>query len=202
MSSPRRNRVDPDGAIRAHAGRGLLTGNRGVIHDADGVIRGRRWTTRAWICCRLDWKDRRRDPAPPGRWTMLFFLDEAAALAAGHRPCFFCRRDAATGFARSFALAEGRSGRAAAAEMDAALHAARLGPKPRIAGDAAPRGAMLVDAAGRFLLRVGGGVRACRWTGYGPEEPAPREARLLTPPESCGALRAGYRPVLHPSAEA
>lgn len=202
MSSPRRNRVEPDGSIRAHGERGLFTGNRGVIHDADGMIRGRRWTTRAWICCRLDWKGRRREAAPPGRWTMLFFFDEAAALAAGHRPCFFCRRAEALAFAEAFARGAGRQGRASAAEMDAALHAQRLAARPQLEAAAAPAGAMLRHAAGQVLLRTPGGVRRWSWDGYGPEQAAAGRATLLTPEATCAALRAGYRPMLHGSAEA
>lgn len=103
---PLQNRVEPFGAIRAVAARGLFTGNRGIIHDPDGRrLLPRRWTTKAWIICRCDFRGRRRDvmgrngSAGGASWTELFFLDEVTALAAGHRPCFFCRRADAVRFA-------------------------------------------------------------------------------------------------------
>ena len=111
MAVALRNRVDPFGAISAVPARGLFTGNRGVIHDpATKALLRRRWTTKAWIVCALDHpQGRRREPmgrnAPSGGagWTELFFLDEVTALAAGHRPCFYCRRAAALSFRACFA---------------------------------------------------------------------------------------------------
>src|SRR5262245_3292149 len=103
---PLQNRVDPFGEIFAVAARGLFTGNRGFIHDpATRTLLKRRWTTKAWIICERDYRDRRRAVmgrnAPSGNagWTELFFLDEVTALAAGHRPCFYCRREKANEFA-------------------------------------------------------------------------------------------------------
>ena len=89
---PLQNRVTPTGEIVADPGRGLLIGNRGCLHGPDRRLGVARWRSKLWICCVLDWKGVRRDPMPPGRWTALFFLDEATALAAGHRPCAYCRR--------------------------------------------------------------------------------------------------------------
>ena len=89
---PLQNRVMPTGEIVADAGRGLMMGNRGCLHGRDRQLGVPRWRSQAWICCVLEWRGVRRDPMPPGRWTALFFLDEATALAAGHRPCGFCRR--------------------------------------------------------------------------------------------------------------
>ena len=89
---PLQNRVTPTGEIVADPGRGLLMGNRGCLHGPDRRLGVARWRSKLWICCVLDWKGVRRDPMPPGRWTALFFLDEATALAAGHRPCAYCRR--------------------------------------------------------------------------------------------------------------
>ncbi len=113
---PLQNRVDPFGAIYAVSARGLFTGNRGVIHDpATKTLLSRRWTTRAWIVCECTFRGRRRDvmgrnaPSGGAGWTELFFLDEVTALAAGHRPCFYCRRAAAVDFARSFAQGQGRA---------------------------------------------------------------------------------------------
>ena len=134
-------------------------------------------------------------------WTELFFLDEAVALAAGHRPCFFCRREAAEAFRKAWA-----TGRAAnlplAAEMDAVLHAERrdrkrLHPLPGRA-DELPDGTVVAAAGEAYTLARG---RAFRWTAHSYERPIeiPRADALLTPPSTLGALRAGYRPVLHPS---
>ena len=89
---PLRNRVTPFGDIIATEARGLLFGNRGVLHDENGRL-VRKWQVRRWIACRLEFKGRRRPLLRPGRFTELFFLDEATALAAGHRPCAECRRE-------------------------------------------------------------------------------------------------------------
>ena len=89
---PLQNRVTPAGEIVADAGRGLMMGNRGCLHGPDRQLGTARWRSQAWICCVLEWRGVRRDPMRPGRWTALFVLDEATALAAGHRPCGFCRR--------------------------------------------------------------------------------------------------------------
>ena len=129
---PLQNRVDPFGQIHAVAARGLFTGNRGVIHDpATRTLLKRRWTTKAWIICACDFRGRKRDVmgrnAPSGNagWTELFFLDEVTALAAGHRPCFYCRREQAEAFADCFGKAQGIA-RPKVAEMDAVLHRERL----------------------------------------------------------------------------
>ena len=99
---PLQNRVTPFGDVVAIAQRGLFIGNRGIIHDpATKTLLGRRWTTKAWLVCVLDYKGRHREVMGGRSWTELFFLDEAVALAAGHRPCFFCRRAAAEAFRRS-----------------------------------------------------------------------------------------------------
>ncbi|WP_253279588.1 hypothetical protein [Loktanella sp. 3ANDIMAR09] len=89
---PLQNRVLPTQEIVADPARGTLTGNRGILHVADGVMGRARWKSKAWICCTLDWQGRRRQLMTGRKWTELFFLDEATALAAGHRPCAYCRR--------------------------------------------------------------------------------------------------------------
>jgi hypothetical protein len=156
---PLQNRVTPTGEIVADPGRGLLMGNRGCLHRPDRRLGAARWRSKAWICCVLDWKGVRRDPMPPGRWTALFFLDEATALAAGHRPCAYCRRADFTAFAEAWRGAHGlpegagepqgpggfggpqggpQMGRAPvnragprAPEIDARLHAERVDPRSR-----------------------------------------------------------------------
>src|SRR5215468_5607542 len=125
---PLQNRVTPDGAIIVTSHRGLMMGNRGgAFHLPDRTLGRRRWATRQWIACRLEFKGRHRAAMmQPSRYTELFFLDEATALAAGHRPCFECRRADAERFAELWARVQGRSERERAPAMDEALHAERL----------------------------------------------------------------------------
>lgn len=195
---PRANRVAPTGERFATAARGLLMGNRGCLVDAQGAFTGRRWTTRAWICCRLDFKGRRRPVAPPGRWTALFFLDEATALAAGHRPCGACRPAALVAF--KSALGQPRR---PIAEIDAELHAARLARPLALQPLAAlPDGAMVLHQAMAWL--VWRGLRH-RWTprgyetGVGADAPTPVPFPVITPAPMLAALAGGYLPLLHPS---
>lgn len=195
---PRPNRVLPTGQIHADPARGLFTGNRGCLHDAGGRIT-RRWTTRAWICCRLEWKGVRRTLMTPGRWTELFFLDEAVALAAGHRPCAYCRRMAFNRFRDLWRAATGAPVRAPG--IDAVLHAQRLGPRPAADPARLPDGAF-VDADGAAALRWNGRYLRYSPAGYTAVLTLPDEVRLLTPAAVLPVLAAGYRPVVHPSAEA
>lgn len=207
MVVPLQNRVDPFGSIRRDAARGLFTGNRGVIHDpATRTLLPRRWTTKAWIVCTLA-HPRGVARAPMGRnapsggagWTELFFLDEVTALAAGHRPCFYCRREAAEDFRRRFAAGNGL-GHASAPAMDALLHRQRPasgGTPPLLAPEAVmalPDGTMIAVGGQAYAIR---GAEALPWhfSGYGAAGALPREpVRLLTPPATVAALRAGYRP--------
>lgn len=211
------NRVDPFGAIHAVAARGMFTGNRGILHDpATKTLLRRRWSTRAWIICACDFPGRRREVM--GRnsrfggagWTELFFLDEPTALAAGHRPCFYCRRRSATLFAACYADAFGIAA-PRAAEIDQRLHGERLassgGPLPALstAGLAAlPEGAMAALGARAFARREGV-FREWSFTGWGaPLAPGALphgDWRLLTPPATVAVLKAGYRPAWHTSAE-
>jgi hypothetical protein len=131
MSQPNRrplqNRVTPTGEIIADAARGTMFGNRGGrIHGAGQRLGSKRWHSKQWICCVLDFKGRRRPVMAPNRYTELFFLDEATALSAGHRPCFECRRDAAMHFATLWNTVRGLPGRAAAPLMDEQLHQERI----------------------------------------------------------------------------
>ena len=203
---PLQNRVTPFGDIVAIPQRGMFTGNRGIIHDpATRTLLNRRWASKAWLVCLCEYKDRQRAVMGRRSWTELFFLDEAVALAAGHRPCFFCRREAAAAFREAWA--QGRAAKLRrAAEMDAVLHAERLdrGCK-RLHSlpadvDELPDGTVIAVAGEAYTLMQG---RAFRWTARGYEGPAeiPRANALLTPPSTVGALSAGYRPVLHPSVD-
>jgi hypothetical protein len=205
--SPLRNRVLPTGEIVAHPSRGLLMGNRGCIHGPDRRLGVSRWRSKMWIACVLDWQDRRRDVMPPGRWTALFFLDEATALAAGHRPCGYCRRADYRSFAEHWREAQGLTDRPRAPEMDTILHAERVDRRTRrqltrrASLNALPDGAM-VRHEGTIALVTGGALRPWSFEGYGPEPTAPPETtvELLTPPSITALLSAGYHPMLHPTA--
>jgi len=200
---PLQNRVTPFGEIVAIEQRGLFMGNRGIIHDpATRTLLKRRWTSKAWIVCVCEFREVRRKVMSRRSWTELFFLDEATAFAAGHRPCFYCRREAARAFTAAWARAH-RLPEVTAGDIDERLHAERLEGRAKkihpLRGAPAdlPDGAMIA-ASGDAYLVVGG--RAHRWTAQG-YEPARRLARadgLLTPPSTVATLRAGYACTLHP----
>ena len=204
---PLQNRVTPSGDIIATPHRGLFTGNRGIIHDpATKTLLTRRWASQAWLTCVCEFRGRRREVMGGRSWTELFFLDEATALSAGHRPCFFCRRDDANRFRAAWQEGNGVS-RVLARDVDAVLHGERLsGRKKRLHArtmplEQLPNGAMVQEGADSFLILQG---RALAWSpaGYREAQRAIKDAMLLTPPSTLRALLAGYRPVLHPSATA
>lgn len=199
---PLRNRVTPLGELIADPARGLVYGNRGCIHDDRGEIR-RRFPTRRWIACRLAFKGwRRKALLQPGRFTELFFLDEATAFAAGHRPCALCRRE---DYVRFLALV-GASG---ADEIDERLDRERRSGGERrlrpVRSGALPDGAFVLHDGAPWLVRGG---ELLRWTpaGYTTRIAAPdRKLDAITPESLVSVLRAGWAPVvplLHPSATA
>jgi hypothetical protein len=208
---PLRNRATPLGEIVADRGRGLVYANRGCLHDDHGNIR-RRYNGRRWIACRLRFRGRRRPGLMmPGRYTELFFLDEASALAAGHRPCAECRRADYNAFVgRWSALHPGPCG---ADAIDARLHDERVDPATRgrrrhaaIAAGTLPDGAFVAGDDGEpWLVR---GAELLRWTpgGYDARRPRPGRRELvepITPPSLLELLRGGWDgavPLLHPSA--
>jgi hypothetical protein len=203
---PLQNRVTPTGDIIATPHRGMFTGNRGIIHDpATKILLRRRWSNPAWITCVCEFRGRRREVMGGRSWTELFFLDEATAFAAGHRPCFYCRREDATRFRGAWE--EGNKvARLLAPDMDAVLHRERLdhGKKKRLhplpmSLDELPDGAMVQQGEDSFLIAQG---KALKWSpaGYIEPETVPAEAKLLTPPSTLRAMTAGYAPVLHPGA--
>jgi hypothetical protein len=204
---PLQDRVDPFGELFATPSRGLFMGNRGGrIHTDDRKLTKRRWASRQWICCVLDFKSRQRDVW--GRYyTELFFLDEVTALAAGHRPCFECRRKDAEAFAEAWQQSLKLPRRPRAEEMDLVLHDERLdGRAKRLHRrdiDELPDGAFVALDEGAWAVR---GDTLLRWTpkGYDTRKPPPcgTTVDVLTPPAIVGALAAGYRPHWHPSAEA
>lgn len=202
--TPLQNRVSPTGEIVADPARGMLMGNRGCLHNADGQLI-MRWRSPAWISCVLDFRGIQRDPMPAGRWTALFFLDEATALAAGHRPCWLCRRTAFYAYVEAWRAGQGAMDRPLAIEVDGQLHKERIHRQRQVTrkvyAGGLPDGAMVRrrDVVG---LVLGGRLLPWSFAGYGPAVPlSPRSlVELLTPPSSVAALTAGYRPVLHPSA--
>jgi hypothetical protein len=207
MRMPLQNRVTPTGEIIATPHRGLFTGNRGIIHDSTTrTLLTRRWASQAWLICVCDFRGRRREVMGARSWTELFFLDEATALAAGHRPCFFCRRDDANRFRAAWEEGNGVTN-VLARDIDAVLHRERLfGAKKRLhartmALEELPDGAMLQEGPESYLIVQG---RALSWSpdGYRETSNTIDDAMLLTPPSALRALSAGYRPVLHPSAVA
>lgn len=202
---PLQNRVTPTGEIIATPHRGTFTGNRGIIHDpATKTLLNKRWSTPAWITCLCEFRGWRRPVMARRSWTELFFLDEATAFAAGHRPCFFCRREDAKRFRAAWEKGNGASDVSATA-MDAVLHRERLDhgrkrlhalPMPLAA---LPDGAMVREGEESFLVVQGRGLL---WSpaGYAGDARQLTQPMLLTPPSTLRALRAGYRPVLHPTA--
>jgi hypothetical protein len=202
---PLQNRVTPQGDIIATPHRGMFTGNRGIIHDpATRTLLTRRWSSNAWLTCVCEFRGRRRKVMGGRSWTELFFLDEATAFAAGHRPCFFCRRDDANRFRAAWEEGNGVSG-VLARDIDIVLHRERLERgKKRLHAlpmplQQLPDGAMVQAGTESYLITQGA---ALLWSpdGYRRPQNALTEAMLLTPPSTLRALSAGYRPVLHKSA--
>jgi hypothetical protein len=203
-----RNRVTPLGELIADPARGLVYGNRGCLHDEAGRVR-RRFDGRRWIACRLQFRGWLRRPLlQPGRFTELFFLDEATAMAAGHRACALCRREDYDRLGAFWAsLHPGARG---ADAIDAQLHAERLDPATRAHRcHAAPFGSL---PDGAFVWQDGGprlvlGRELLTWTPAGyttrARRPARGTAQVVTPPSLVALLGAGWEPLvplLHPSA--
>jgi hypothetical protein len=201
------NRVTPLGELVADPARGLVYGNRGCLHDGEGRIR-RRFNGRRWIGCRLEFRGWQRGPLlQPGKFTELFFLDEATAFAAGHRPCALCRREDYTRFtAHWHELHPGQTG---ADAIDLQLHGERVEPETRAQRyheaelDDLPDGAFVLRDGAPWLVR---GRELLRWTPAGYTERATRlrgaPAILITPPSLAAVLRTGWQgsvPLLHPS---
>jgi hypothetical protein len=207
---PLQNRVTPFGEIVAVPQRGTLMGNRGGrFHTADKLLTRRRWASRRWIACVLEFRGRRREVMAPERYTELFFLDEATALAAGHRPCRECRRADHERFRQSWLRGNASLGlppEVGIDEIDRVLHAERVGPGGAKVTFTARLGdlpdGVFVARGGAALLVAGGALWQWSPGGYTrqlPLDPA-AEAAVLTPRSAVRAIAAGYRPAVHPSA--
>jgi hypothetical protein len=202
-----RNRVTPLSELIADPARGLVYGNRGCLHDEEGRIR-RRYNGKRWIACRLEFRGWLRRPLlQPGRFTELFFLDEATAFAAGHRPCALCRREDYVNFGAVWRTVH--PGALGADAIDEQLHAERVAPGTRSQLHHDARLGELPDGA--FILLEGdpwvvAGDRVWHWTPAGYSESRERRratVELITPPSLVAVLAAGWRPdavpLLHPS---
>jgi hypothetical protein len=203
---PLPNRVTPEGELVAVPERGLFYGNRGCLHDDSGRI-VRFAANRRWIVCVLEFGQRRRHPLmQPGRFTELFFLDEATAFAAGHRPCAECRRERYEAFRAAWAASDGSSALPTAGAIDDRLDAERRRGSARrfelAESGSLPVGAMFRHEGDAHLVVAEGWSRP--WTPAGYGERRARSAGpvvLLTPPSTVEVIRRGYEPVLHPSAD-
>ncbi len=199
---PRRNRVTPFSELVADPARGLVYGNRGCLHDAHGVIK-RRYGVRRWISCRLEFRGWERGRLlQPGKFTELFFLDEATAFAAGHRPCAECRREDYNGFVEIWQRLH--PGQTRADGIDEQLHRERLEPpSDEVAIGDLPDGAFVLENDLPWLVL---GSKLLEWTPSGYRAgPPPRRSLLITPPSLVEVLRAGWEPsvpLYHPSAGA
>ena len=206
---PLRNRVTPFGDLLADPGRGLVYGNRGCLHDACGRIR-RRYAVRRWISCQLEFRGWKRERlVQPGKFTELFFLDEATAFAAGHRPCALCRREDYKRFTTFWR--DLHPGQVGADAIDAQLHAERVDPATRgqlhhvMPYETLPDGTFVVEHGVAFLVL---GTALLRWSASGYTErlrrPSQQLATVITPSSLVAVLDHGWHglvPVFHPSSK-
>jgi hypothetical protein len=208
LNDVRQNRVTPLSELIATPERGLVYGNRGCLHDGAGRIR-RRYNGRRWISCQLRFKDwQRKELLQPGKFTELFFLDEATAFAAGHRPCALCRRADYNRFVDTWQTLH--PGQSSADAIDAELHDERIDPGTRAQRhhdapvDELPDGTFVLHDGAPHLV-LGDSLLAWSAGGYQTRSPRPtrREVRVITPPSLVAVLRTGWQslvPVVHPSA--
>ena len=183
------NRVDPWGRLLAVAERGTMMGNRGgKFHRDDKTLGKRRWASTHWICCELHYKSAHHEAMGQG-YTPLFFLDEVTALAAGHRPCFYCR------CAESRAFLQNRR----VVEFDRQLHLERLDKTLR--NTEVPVSGVMVEHEGAAYAIKAGRMLLWSFGGYQKAIPFVPRSKLLTPPSIIAILASGYKPRWHPSAQ-
>jgi hypothetical protein len=207
---PLQNRVDPYGQLQAAAARGALMGNRGILHNgAKQIIAA--WRSPRWITCTLSFKGRRREVFAPHRYSQLFFVDEATSLAAGHRPCAECRRNRFKEFRAAWAAGNAHLGGPlplSADKIDRVLHSERVqrggGKKTYKAILSSLPAGVIVEHEGRAYLLWAGKLRPWSFAGYGPADDVSSEAgvKVLSPRSIVRAIKAGFVPHVHESAEA
>lgn len=209
---PLRNRVDPWGDLHSVAERGLLTGNRGcLVDDAGKVVRHHRGSL--WIVCVTEFRGWQSPLARPGRWTPIFFLDDAVALAAGHRPCGLCRRPAYESYRRAVATGLDAPDPASAQYLNRRLASERLHSGRGVARgqdrrtwtagiDDLPAGTVLVGPGRQPRLLLSDRLVGFAFSGWANalRRPVGVRVEVLTPPTSVVALANGYEPLIHPSA--
>lgn len=185
--------MTPFGAIEDLPGRGAFMGNRGILHEGREIRRP--WASKAWITCVLEFKGWRAAQWQPGHYTPLFFLDEATALGAGHRPCALCRRADYRRFRDAFVDLPLK-------ELDATLHTERVTTHSRLPAVVAvdvPDGVM-VARDGRAWLKRADALFPWSSEGYGAPRRSPKELIIITPPSIVTAIRNGYVPMIHGTA--
>lgn len=204
---PHQNRVDPFGNLHATPARGTLMGNRGCLHDDSRAIR-KAFARKAWVTCRLEWKQIQRKVLSPGKYTELFFLDEATAFAAGHRPCNDCRSEAYSAFKAAWQASQSGGRFVKAEAMDNQIHAERMDARKAKRTFAAqlgdlPDGVMVllpqIPQQPSLLWR--GRLWEWSFSGYRtPQEAKPHVVvEVLTPASLCAALANGYAVSVHDS---
>ena len=202
---PLQNRVDPWGRLHSVEARGAWMGNRGVLHDESRKVVAQ-WRSKAWILCRLQFKDRHRNVFTPGRYSELFFLDEATAYAAGHRPCAECNRERFNAFKRVWLAGNAALGLPPdpkAGEIDRVLHTERISRNYEARLQGLPDGVMVEHEGAAFLVR-GNALLPWSFAGYGA--PLSRRSddisvRVLTPRSMVRAIAHGFAPQIDPSAD-
>jgi hypothetical protein len=199
---PLQNRVDPFGNFNRVPARGTMMGNRGgALHNANREI-VRSYKSRRWIACVLEFRGRHREVMSPNRYTELFFLDEAVAFAAGHRPCAECRREQYNEFRAAWARAKQRDRLPFADEMDLELHPARIDRGKKVIREASLRtlpDGCFVQIEGSAYLVLGDALLLWTPEGYARRVARPNDSilKLLTPGPIVECFRQGYRPDIH-----
>jgi hypothetical protein len=207
---PKQNRVNPFGELVVTAARGRWMGNRGCLHDMNGKLTDKRWTRKPWVTCELQFRERRRQIMTPGQYTELFFLDEATAFAAGHRPCAECRRTSYDRFKSAWIAANhARVPGTTIKEIDDILHCERVDRHTRLqltwesTLSDLPEGTLVQLSASNDAWLLWGG-RLWKWgaDGYSTTRTIPSSSRVtvLTPESICLTFMSGYRPQVHLSA--
>lgn len=207
------NRVDPFGQIHADPARGTMFGNRGGCFHREKQLVGRPWASDRWTCCLLEFKGRRRpELMAPGLYTELFFLDEATAFAAGHRPCMECRRPDAKRFIEAWSRAHLGPGQQlkTVSHVDQIAHRERVDPKAwrqrtsRVQLSTLPDGVFVTTDTEPGVPKLLWRGRLLPWSfeGYGAPERVDDDGpvTMLTPPSFAIAFAAGYGPGVHASA--